>query len=119
MVLGAIVAAIAATSAARAASVPWCGSGEPAADVTDAVNAFEWHVIYATPADGVDRFAAYAPRIAGDLDTLTNWWLGQDATRRPRFDLFAAPGCGSEYGRVDLSPVRTPSGHLTFRPIVP
>jgi hypothetical protein len=116
--LAAIAAAIAATAPARAASLPWCGSGEPTADQPDAVNAFEWHVVYATASNGVDRFADYAPRIAGDVSTLSNWWLAQDSTRRPRFDLLAAPGCGTEYGRVDVSLAHTQPGDVSYDAIV-
>jgi len=118
LALAAIAAAIGATASARAASVPWCGSGEPTTDQLDAVNAFEWHIIYAAPSDGVDRFAAYAPRIAGDVTAMSNWWLAQDSTRRPRFDLLDAPGCGSEYGRVDITLVRTPTGDVSYQALV-
>jgi len=52
--------ALARPPAAAAAPEPWCGSGEPANDLPDAVSAFEWHVIYAIPADGVDRFGYFA-----------------------------------------------------------
>jgi len=117
-VLGVSTAAFAGAPAARAASVPWCGSGEPTADVADAVNAFEWHIVYATPSDGVDRFESYAPRIAGDAAALSGWWVGQDATRRPRFDLVDAPGCASEYGRVDISLVAVAPGHVMFSDVV-
>ena len=72
-------------------SIAWCGSGEPTVDLADAVSAFEWHIVNATPSDGIDRFAAYAPRLAGDVSAISNWWLTQDSTRRPRFDLFDAP----------------------------
>jgi len=115
--LGLSAAAIAGAPA-RALPVPWCGSGEPTADVPDAVEAFEWHVVYATPSDGVDRFASYAPRIAGDVAESSDWWVGQDQTRRPRFDLVDSPGCGSEYGRVDISLVRTRPGTESFEDVV-
>src|SRR4051794_25856377 len=90
-----VAAALGWTSSAHAAPVPWCGSGEQLADAPDAVSAFAWHMIYAVPSDGVDGFAVYAPRFAGDAAALSDWWLTQDATRRPRFDLFDAPGCSS------------------------
>jgi hypothetical protein len=95
--------------AARAGGpVPWCGSGEPATDLPDSISAFSWHVIYAVPSNGEDRFAAFAPRIAGDVAAMSDWWLGQDSTRRPRFDLLDSPSCGSEAGRVDVSFLRLP-----------
>jgi hypothetical protein len=112
LLLAAVViaaAALGSASPARAGALPWCGSGEPTADVADAVSAFEWHVVYAMPSDGVDRFGGYAPRFAGDFAAISNWWLVQDSTRRPRFDLFDAPGCSSEpYGRIDISLLRLP-----------
>jgi hypothetical protein len=101
--------ALAFGATAHAASVPWCGSGEPTADLPDAVSAIEWHIVYAMPSDGTDRFGSYAPRFAGDVSAMSNWWLVQDSTRRPRFDLVGAPGCASEpYGRVDISFLRLP-----------
>jgi hypothetical protein len=61
------------------------------------------------PSDGTDRFGSYAPRFVGDVAAMSNWWLVQDSTRRPRFDLVDAPGCPSEpYGRVDISFLRLP-----------
>jgi hypothetical protein len=109
LALAIAAAALAFGTPARAASLPWCGSGEPTADLPDAVSAIEWHIVYAMPSDGVDRFGSYAPRFAGDIAAMSNWWLTQDSTRRPRFDLVDAPGCPSEpYGRVDISFLRLP-----------
>jgi hypothetical protein len=116
-----VAAAFAWSSSAHAGPIPWCGSGEPTTDLPDAVSAFEWHIVYAFPSDGVDRFASYAPHFAGDAATLSNWWLTQDSTRRPRFDLVDSPGCTSEpYGRVDISLLRLPraGSEYTFREIV-
>jgi hypothetical protein len=117
--LGVLAAALAWAPAAKAAPIPWCGIGQPAVDASDAVNAFAWHVVYVVPADGTDRFGEYAPRIAGDVEALSSWWTGQDAARRPRFDLIDAPGCGSEYGRIDISFLRltTPNAETRFRSI--
>jgi hypothetical protein len=117
LLLLAIVAAAFSGSAApaHAVTIPWCGSGEPTTDVADDVNAFEWHIVYAVPNDGIDRFAAYAPRFAGDVAVMSNWWLGQDATRRPRFDLVAGSGCPSDpYGRVDISFARLPQPNSAY-----
>ena len=94
--------------AAAAAPLPWCGSGEPATDLPDAVSAFEWHVVYAIPNDGSDRFGYWAPRIAGDVAAMSDWWVGQDSTRKPRFDLLQAGGCSSDYARVDISVAHLP-----------
>lgn len=62
------------------------------------------HVVYAIPADGPDNSAAFAQKINDDVDQITAWWLGQDPTRAPRFDVtpFA---CGNQ---VDLTLVRLP-----------
>jgi hypothetical protein len=95
---------------ARAVLVPWCGTGEPTSDIADAVSAFEWHIVYALPDGAPDRFAEFAPRFAGDAAASSAWWVGQDPTRKPRFDLIDAPACASEYGRIDISFVRVPVG---------
>lgn len=109
LVLAVAAAGVVATQARAGGPIAWCGAGEPTADQPDTVSAIAWHVVYAVPSDGVDRFAQYAPRLAGDAAAMSAWWLGQDPTRRPRFDLLDAPACGSEYGRVDVSFLRLPS----------
>jgi hypothetical protein len=121
--LAAVVAlsSVAGVSAARAdGPIPWCGSGEPTTDLPDAVSAFSWHVLYAVPSNSDDRFAAFAPHLAADVQAMSDWWLGQDPTRKPRFDLLDAPSCGSEYGRVDITSVRLPqpAGSDDFETIV-
>jgi hypothetical protein len=103
IVLTLTFASLALATTAKANPLPWCGSGEPSTDLPDAVSAFEWHVIYAIPSDGQDRFGYFAPRIAGDVAAVTNWWIGQDSTRRPRYDLIDAPGCPSEFQRIDIT----------------
>ncbi len=121
LALALVAAGLFGAPAARAGGpVAWCGSGEPTTDQPDAVSAFSWHVVYATPSNGVDRFASYAPRLAGDVQAISNWWLGQDATRKPRFDLLDAPSCGSEYGRLDISFLRLPqpAGAYSFEQVV-
>ncbi len=102
------IVVLASASSAGASPLPWCGSGEPSTDLPDAVSAFEWHVVYAIPLNGQDRFAYFAPRIAGDVAALSNWWIGQDSTRRPRFDVIDAPGCASEFQRVDITVAHLP-----------
>ncbi len=103
-----LAAGLVRAPAAAAAPLPWCGSGEQAADLPDAVSAFEWHVVYAIPSDGADRFGYWAPRIAGDVAAMSDWWVGQDSTRKPRFDLLQATGCSSDYARVDISVAHLP-----------
>lgn len=100
-------AALVAPGAARAAGpVPWCGTDTAAADrLPDATPGFAVHVVYAFPADGADRFAEWAPRIAGDIAELDSWWRGQDPTRAPRFDLAPFP-CASTFGQLDISRVQ-------------
>lgn len=105
------------TPAAHASPVPWCGSGEPTTDLSDAVSAFEWHVVYAMTDGAPDRFADYAPHIVGDVNAMETWWVGQDPTRRPRFDLLDTP-CGTEAGRIDISLLKVPSGDNTFDALV-
>ena len=39
---------------------------------------------------------------------MTDWWLVQDSTRRPRFDLLQTQSCPNESGRVDISVVHLP-----------
>ena len=98
--------------------MPWCGTWEPTTDLADSVSAFEWHVVCAVPTGGVDSFAGFAPRFAGDAATVSAWWAGQDPTRRPRFDLIDAPGCTNESGRLDISLVHVSAGVASFEGIV-
>jgi hypothetical protein len=39
---------------------------------------------------------------------MSDWWVGQDPTRKPRFDLLQVTGCSSDYARVDISVVHLP-----------
>ncbi len=64
------------------------------------------HVVYALPADGIDRFQQFAPLIVRDLAGVDAWWKEQDPTRTPRFDLADMAGCDSPFGALDLSFVR-------------
>jgi hypothetical protein len=92
-------------------AVAWCGTDETSADRTPEVNlsaAEQIHVVYAVPSDGVDQFGAYTSRIASDAGAIDAWWRGQDPSRAPRFDLFAFPGCGSQFGMLDISFIRLP-----------
>jgi hypothetical protein len=65
----------------------WCGSGESTTDRTDIVTGQQIHAIVAIPADGSDTFVQYADQLETDVDSVNAWWVGQDATRRPRFDV--------------------------------
>jgi hypothetical protein len=87
----------------------WCGTSASATDrLPDVALGQQLHVIYAFPSDATDNSAARAPAIVADLTTIDTWWRGQDPTRRPRFDLFAFPGCLEDLSRLDLSIVRLP-----------
>jgi len=89
VVLAALAAALWAAPGAFAAG--WCGTGESATDRPDASTGPQVHAVVVQPADGPDNFAADANRLADDVTSLTAWWVGQDPTRVPRFDLAAIP----------------------------
>jgi Divergent InlB B-repeat domain len=114
LLLAGIAAAIFVLSApagASAAPAPskWCGTDESAADrLPDAVASDQVHVVYAIPADGVDRFFERALPIARDLAAIDAWWRREDPTRTLRFDLNAFPGCDSTFGSLDEAAVRLP-----------
>jgi hypothetical protein len=96
----------------------WCGSDEAASDrLPDAVAAQQVHVVYAIPSDGQDAFAADAPLIVSDLSALDAWWVREDPTRTPRFDLFAFPGCAPGLQQLDLSSIRLPHDTAYYAPI--
>ena len=109
---------LALAASARALTIPWCGTGEPTTDQPDAVSAYEWHVLYALPDGSPDRFAAFASHFTGDAAAASAWWVGQDSTRRPRYDLIDAPSCGNEFGRLDISLVHVPAGITDYDGIV-
>ena len=100
-----------AAPAAAATPVTWCGTDRWAANRTpdvDTGSAYRVHVIYAIPSDGQDRFGTVASQIATDVGAIDEWWRGQDSSRTPRFDLFAFPGCTSQFGRLDIGFARLP-----------
>jgi len=82
----------------------WCGSGETAGDRPDAATGWQIHTVVVQPADAPDNFAADANHLADDVASIDAWWLGQDPTRVPRFDLatFSGQSC------LDISYVRMP-----------
>jgi hypothetical protein len=91
-----VVAAAALTAlwaAPGAWAAGWCGTGVATADRPDVVTGAQVHAIYATPADGVDNFGAFANALADDTVSIDAWWRGQDASRTPRFDLATFPAC--------------------------
>ena len=105
--LGALgVGALGSSPAANASSpVPWCGTDVVSADrLPDATFGFAVHIIYAHAQGSPDRFADWAPRIAGDVTAIDAWWRTQDPTRAPRFDLFSFP-CSTVFGALDISRV--------------
>lgn len=108
-----------APSTAAAAPAPWCGTDKVAASrLPDyrATSANQIHVLYATPADGADRFVELAPAIAADVDAIDRWWTTQDPARAPRFDLFAFPGCTTRAGMLDLGFARLAQAASHYAP---
>lgn len=97
--------ALAATAPAHGATpMPWCGATPAATDrLPDATQAYSIHVAYARTPGQPDRFAEWAPRIVGDAAAIDAWWRREDSTRALRFDTFAAPGCASPYGALDIT----------------
>ncbi|MEO7271263.1 MAG: hypothetical protein ABI211_04585, partial [Vicinamibacterales bacterium] len=90
--LAVMAAAAALPASARAGA--WCGGAvESVGDRPDLVAALSWHVVYAYPSDGTDRFPQLVEPIVADLSAIDAWWRGQDATRALRWDLAALPGC--------------------------
>ena len=87
-------------------TVDWCGTDTAATDRPDAIAGRQFHVIYAFPSDGTDRFTTLAGPIASDVAAMDGWWRLQDPTRAPRFDLAAFPGCATGFGQLDLSRVQ-------------
>ena len=101
--LAAFVAVVAAPPGHASTPIPWCGTPSSVDRQPDATLGYAVHVIYVRPPGSPDRFAEWAPRIAGDAAEIEAWWRGQDPTRSPRFDLFAAPGCASSFGALDIT----------------
>ncbi len=99
------VVAVAPATARAAGPVPWCGPSAAAADLPDVTPGYAIHVVYAFSADGSDRFAEWAPRIAGDVAEIDAWWRADDPGRALRFDLAAFP-CASTFGQLDISRVQ-------------
>jgi Divergent InlB B-repeat domain len=82
----------------------WCGAGENAGDLPDAVTAQQVHAIYVVPSDGADQFSTVANQIADDTSSIDTWWAGQDPTRDLRFDQAVYSTCTG----LDISFLRLP-----------
>jgi len=87
---------------ATAAESTWCGDVAATDRVAQVVPGPSIHLVYAYPADGVDRLGQFGTTIQTDAETIDGWWRGQDGTRTPRFDAFAFP-CGAQ---LDISDVK-------------
>ena len=98
------IAACALWLAPGALASGWCGSGEVSTDRPDVVTGAQVHAIVVTPADTPDLFAADANTLADDVASMSAWWIGQDPTRVPRYDMAAFPGGTC----LDISFVRLP-----------
>jgi hypothetical protein len=105
------LAAVQPGTASAGPPVPWCGGTASAVDrLPDATPGFAVHVLYVRPPGAPDRFAEWAPRLAGDAAEIEAWWRGQDPARSPRFDLFAAPGCAGSFGALDVTSLELAQG---------
>jgi hypothetical protein len=110
--LAALAALGAAAPAHASTPIPWCGAGPSLVDrLPDATPGYAVHVLYVREPRGVDRFAALAPHIVGDVAAIETWWRAQDATRSPRFDLFPV-GCASPFGSLDITSVELPQAFV-------
>jgi hypothetical protein len=88
----------------------WCGTGETQADRPDLTTGYQAHAVVMQPSDAPDTFVADANRLADDVTAVSSWWLGQDPTRVPRFDLasYSAGTC------LDISYVRLPNPGASY-----
>jgi hypothetical protein len=102
LILGAVCGALWCAPGALAGN--WCGTGSTAADRPDAVTGQQVHAIVALPSDAPDTFLDDANRLQNDVDSIDAWWVTQDATREPRWDVAAYPGGTC----LDISFVRLP-----------
>jgi hypothetical protein len=91
-----------AVRAPAGTSATWCGTPSQTDLVPNTVAGFPVHWIYATPADGADRFATFASAMQTDAETVDAWWRREDPTRAPRNDLTQLQ-CGQQ---LDLTTVR-------------
>ncbi len=102
--VAAFVALVATAPAHASVPIPWCGTTSSAVDrLPDATPGFAVHVAYVRQPGAPDRFAELAPKIVGGAAAFEAWWLGEDPTRSPRFDLFPVPGCATAFGALDIT----------------
>jgi len=99
------VAALSGLAATAANASTWCGTPTIADRLPQTVAGASIHFVYAYPSDGTDRLAQFGTTMQTDAETIDAWWRGQDATRTPRFDLFAF-SCGAQ---LDISDVKLPN----------
>jgi hypothetical protein len=108
--LAAFVALGAATPAHASTPMPWCGTASAVDRLPDATPGYAFHILYVRPPGAADRLGELAPHFVGDAAAIEAWWRGDDAARSPRFDFFAAPGCTSPFGPLDITSVQLPRG---------
>jgi hypothetical protein len=109
----ATVTALLAAAALHTAAPASASCVEPSlADRPDAVQAFQWHVVYAFPSDAADRFEEWGPRIVRDQAEIDAWFRAQDPARTFRYDIVPGAACAG-LEALDVSLVRLPheSGH--------
>jgi Divergent InlB B-repeat domain len=105
-----LAAVVALWLAPGALAAGWCGSGESTADRADVATGWQIHALVVQPSDGADNFAADANHLADDAASISSWWLGQDPTRVPRFDLATFSGVTC----LDISYVRLPQPGASY-----
>ena len=114
LILCAAALAAPGVASARPAPVTWCGGAdERQADRVpelELASTQQVRLVYVTPADGPDNFAAYVSGMATDAAWIDEWWEAQDPSRTPRFDRYAFPGCTSRFGALDIGFVKLRNG---------
>ncbi|HVU79493.1 MAG TPA: hypothetical protein VHC67_18100 [Gaiellaceae bacterium] len=108
LVVGAAFAALWCAPGAFAST--WCGTGSATVDRPDVVTGQQIHAIVALPADAPDTFVDDANHLQTDVDSINAWWVTQDATREPRWDVATYPGGSC----LDISFVRLPDPTATY-----
>ncbi len=101
-----VLAVLSSVAATAANASTWCGSPATSDRLPQSVSGPTVHFVYAYPSDGVDRLASFGTTMQTDAETIDAWWRGQDATRTPRFDLFAFP-CGTQLDITDVKLANT------------
>ena len=74
-------------------------------------------VLYVRPSDAPNNFATVASKIATDIATGNAWFLREDPTRAPRWDLYPFPGCASDLSRLDIADVTLPGAAAAYSPV--